>query len=110
MEGADDLYKSRWASKLVEYRLECSSVHSIECLGEIDEEQVEVLVLLDTFFLELPDSKDHIHRDLCFLKPHWLSDTTSSNVCLVIRFSMIRASILPAMLRRLILRWLSQDE
>ena len=62
MEGADDLYKSRWASKLAEYRPECSSVHSVECLGEIDEEQVEVLVLLDTFFLELPDSKDHIHR------------------------------------------------
>ena len=49
MEGADDLYKSRWASKLAEYRPECSSVHSVECLGEIDEEQVEVLVLLDTF-------------------------------------------------------------
>ena len=47
---------------------------------------------------------------LCFLKPHWLSDTTSSNMCLVIRVSMIRASILPAMLRRLIPRWLSQDE
>ena len=62
MEGADDLYKSRWASKLAEYRPECSSVHSVEWLGEIDEEQVEVLVLLDTFFLELPDSKDHIHR------------------------------------------------
>ena len=41
---------------------QCSSVHCVECLGEIDEEQVEVLVLLDTFFLELPDSKDHIHR------------------------------------------------
>ena len=62
MEGADDLYKTRWASELAEYRPECSSVHCVECLGEIDEEQVEVLVLLDTFFLELPDSKDHIHR------------------------------------------------
>ena len=47
--------------QLAEYRPECSSVHSVKCLREIDEEQVEVLVLLDTFFLELPDSKDHIH-------------------------------------------------
>ena len=31
-------------------------------LGEIDEEQVEVLVLLNTFFLELPNGEDHIHR------------------------------------------------
>ena len=62
MEGADDLYKSRWASKLAEYHPVCSSVHCVKCLGEIDEEQVEVLVLLDTFFLELPDSKDHIHH------------------------------------------------
>ena len=62
MEGADDLYKTRWASELAEYRPECSSVHCVKCLGEIDEEQVEILVLLDTFFLELPDSKDHIHR------------------------------------------------
>ena len=57
MEGADDLYKTRWASKLAEYRPECSSVHSVEYLGEIDKEQVDVLVLLNTFFLELPDSK-----------------------------------------------------
>ena len=62
MEGADDLYKSRWASKLAEYRPECSSVHCVESLGEIDEEQVEVLVLLNTFFLELPNGEDHIHR------------------------------------------------
>ena len=33
MEEADDLYKSRWASKLAEYRPERSSVHSVECLG-----------------------------------------------------------------------------
>ena len=70
MEGADDLYKSRWASKLAEYRPECSSVHCVECLGEIDEEQVEVLVLLDTFFLELPDSKDPLFNFylFCLLK------------------------------------------
>ena len=62
MEGVDGLYKTRWASKLAEYRPECSFFHCVESLGEIDEKQVEVLVLLDTFFLELPNSKDHVHH------------------------------------------------
>ena len=33
---------------------------------------------------------------LCFLKPHWLSDTTSSSRWLVIRLSIMRANIFPA--------------
>ena len=50
----------RMATEFAEYSPECCSVRCVKSLGEIDEEEMEILVLLNALLLELSDSEDHV--------------------------------------------------
>ena len=61
MEGlhsSDELWE---AAQFGQDRPKVWSADSVECLGQVYEEQVQVLALFNAFFLQLPDGKDHVH-------------------------------------------------
>ena len=78
-EDVNDLYNVRWISGLAEYRPECNLVQCVKCLGEIYEQQVDVLVLL-TLFLHQLDSEDHIHYLPCHLRTEAALQLTDHNL------------------------------
>ena len=55
-----------WATKLFHNLPEALAVHRVKRLGEVHEGCVEVLILLQTFFLELSGGKHHVHSSATF--------------------------------------------
>ena len=60
MQLLDDLKELRRAATFAEYFPERIAVHGVESFGEVDEHEVEVAVLLASFFEHLADREDHV--------------------------------------------------
>lgn len=61
VKEADQVCKISGASKLYKNGPQGFSIYGVKSLCKVDKKSIEILMLLDAFFLNLPDCKDHVN-------------------------------------------------